>query len=322
MNDGNWKEWLAWLERIRNLSPATVSAYGRDLAAFHAWLRAEGGLGAGLDSPALIRLSHVRGHVAWCTRQGLEARSINRRLSALKGYFRHLVRKDILETSPLDGMRSLPVRRHLPRWLFKDDMESLLDRPEAPAEPGTMEATLSLRDRAILEVFYSTGCRVAELCAMTLRALDLKRNRVLVTGKGRKERFVFLVPAARDALEAWLAASDSLRSGASGDAVFLNARGGPLGIRGVQMIVERAQEGRAVRVSPHGFRHSFASHILDSGADIRVVQELLGHASLSTTQIYTHTSLGRLKELYARAHPHGQRRDAGAPGEKTTGEPS
>lgn len=327
-------EYLAYLKGVRNLTPATLDAYQRDLQAFFGWLAREYGAepalaaAAGRIALADIRLSQVRGFVASNGRRGLNPRSINRQLSALKGFFAYHIKRGNLEASPLDGLRSLKTRHPLPHWLFQDDMAALLDSEAvnlalaAPAAGGTgaEDRYLTRRNKAILEVLYSTGCRVSEVAGMTLGNLDLERRRIRVLGKGRKERIVFLVEAAARALEDWLAERQARRPDLGGrhTPVFLNQAGNALSVRGIQRMVALTQQaaGSQHRISPHGFRHSFASHLLDTGADIRVVQELLGHASLSTTQIYTHTSLGRLKELHAQAHPHGQRRTTAAAGTK------
>jgi len=245
----------------------------------------------------------------------LNSRSINRSLSGLKGFFKLQIILQRLDNSPLDAIHSLRTSRHLPTFLFEPEVEALLD--------VAGDAFADLRDKAIFETLYSTGSRVGELAGMTVHRLDLPRGRILVMGKGRKERFVFIGEAARTCLEEWLLMrSQRLQdSGIVHDTLFINSQGQPLTVRGIQYILEKRQVAAAPAhmISPHGLRHSFATHLMDHGADIRVVQELLGHASVSTTQVYTHLGINRLKNIYQQAHPHGQRRDTGAPDPKHPG---
>lgn len=303
-------EYLTYLESIRNLGPATTCAYRRDLEEFFHWLADEPGLVLP-QSLGAISLGELRLYLSWTRSRGLNPRSVNRRLSALKGFFRYQIRRGRLEASPLDGVRSLRLPAKLPVWFFPQEMARLLDSL-APGGSDPEGDFLALRDRALLEVFYSTGCRVGELSGLAWMRVEWPRRRVMVRGKGRKERYVFLGDRAMEALLVYRQALDRRFPGKSSrqDPIFVNATGRSLGCRGMQLLVRKLQERLRLpgRITPHGFRHSFASHVLDRGADIRVVQELLGHASLSTTQIYTHTSLGRLKEIHAQAHPHGQRR--------------
>jgi site-specific recombinase XerD len=231
--------------------------------------------------------------------------SINRRLSCLRSFFAYLRRGGLIEANPLAGIAGLKKTRGLPVFLFEDEMEKLLDIEG-------LDFT-SVRDRALLEVLYSSGCRVGELASLKLERGAPSTRRLKVLGKGGRERYVFLGESARRALAAWLA-ERSARLEVAGRrderALFINSRGGALSTRGVFYIVARraAEKGLEKPAHPHTLRHSFATHVLNRGADIRVVQELLGHASLSTTQVYTHLGLDALKDIYASAHPHGMRR--------------
>jgi integrase/recombinase XerC/integrase/recombinase XerD len=291
------EEYLSYLGSVRNLSAATVQAYRRDITDFlsDVWQHQEAGEDIDRDT--------VRSYVARLSRRGLSRASINRTLSALKGFFRFLVKHEVIQTSPAADIRSLKGSGELPGFLFDEEVENLLGI--------SGDDFASLRDRAIFETLYSTGCRIAELTAVNVADVKLRRGRMLVHGKGSKDRLVFLGDRAVRALEAYVPERAALlerRGAGHTDALFLNAAGRRLTGRGVALILEkRMQEaGITKHASPHTLRHTFATHLLERGADIRVVQELLGHAKLSTTQVYTHLGLGRLKEIYAQAHPHGR----------------
>ncbi len=288
-------EYLAYLESVRQLSPASVRAYRGDLIAFADWL-AQSGLTEDDVDPALTRR-----YIAHLSRQNAAPTTINRVLSSLKGYFRFLVRTGVRSGSPLDGVRGLRKQRRLPSFLFEDEVTTLLQIEGADFT--------SVRDRLILELLYSTGCRISELVTINLDDVDFTGARILVHGKGRKDRFVFLGGPAAEAFRVYLPVRTARlrRSGLRDEkALVLNSNGRRITQRGVAGIIQKRviEKGIARKVSPHTFRHSFATHILDRGADIRIVQELLGHSSLSTTQVYTHLGLGRLKQIYDAAHPH------------------
>lgn len=293
-------EYLSYLREIRNLSGATVKAYGNDLFSFLEWLHE----GDDVDDREVdIDSSQMRSYIAHLARSGAAETSVNRALSAIKGFFRHLQNNNELDYSPAEAIRTLREPGTLPRFLFEEEMGKLLDLPGNTFRDH--------RDRLVLELLYSTGCRVSEASGIDLKDLAKDRRSLLVHGKGRKDRMVFLGTKAQQRLEEYLPLRDALakRFGNSDGALLLNQRGGRLTQRGIALIIEkRVQErGLAKQVSPHSFRHSFATHLLDHGADIRVVQALLGHASLSTTQVYTHLRLGQLKEIYSSAHPHARR---------------
>ena len=286
------QRYLKYLTSVRNLSPATVRAYGVDLASFFAWVGSE----QSIDTRA------VRAWVSHLARMNIASSSINRKLSALKGYYRFLIRQGLIDASPTDGVRSLRRERTLPDILFEADISTLL-----AIEGSDFE---SVRDRLILETLYSTGCRVSELVAICVDDINFKRGNVIAHGKGRKDRLVFMGAPARKVLAEYLPLRAALlrRHGTDSErALFLNRNAGALSARGVALIIDKRvrQAGIVTHTSPHTFRHSFATHVLDHGADIRVVQELLGHAGLSTTQVYTHMGLGKLRKIYAQAHPHG-----------------
>lgn len=292
-------EYLSYLREIRNLSGATVKAYGNDLFSFLEWLG---------DEEIDVDTSQMRSYIAYLSRNGAAETSVNRSLSAIKGFFRHLQGNKEIDYSPAEAVRTLRAPKTLPRFLFQQEMSKLLQ------VAGT--TFRDQRDRLILELLYSTGCRVSEATGISLKHLSKDRRSLLVRGKGNKERMVFLGEGARSSLAPYLFAREALlrRHRRLGEqALLLNQRGGRLTQRGIALIIEKRvrEQGLAKQVSPHTFRHSFATHLLDHGADIRVVQALLGHASLSTTQVYTHLRLGQLKEIYSSAHPHARHSKGG-----------
>jgi integrase/recombinase XerC len=291
---------FASLRNERRLSRHTAAAYRRDLAAFLAWC-ARAGLTRwdALDGPAL------RNFAAASHRGGLAPRSIQRRLSALRTFFGFLIREGALKHSPAVEVRAPKGQKRLPQALDVDRMARLLDAPAAPAEDGGLEA----RDRAMLELFYSSGLRLAELVGLDLPDLDLADRTVRVLGKGGKTRIVPVGSRAGVALAAWLQQRGALAAVAE-RAVFVGRNGGRLGVRAVQLRVDAwaKRHGLDVKVHPHLFRHSFATHLLESSHDLRGVQELLGHANISTTQVYTHLDFQHLARIYDEAHPRARRR--------------
>jgi integrase/recombinase XerC len=300
-------EFTAFLAKERNDSPHTVKAYARDVAGFAEFCdRYYGGSGRwswrGVDRLA------IRGWLGALEERRLARRSAARALSALRTFYRFLASTHGTDVNPARAARTPKLERRLPTYLDRAETEQLFAEAErrAAADGGFRPA----RDLAMLELFYATGMRLSELAGLSEPDLDLVSDQVKVRGKGRKERIVPLGNHAARALRAYFGERDRLlasRAPAAGGrrAVFLNARGGRLSPRGVQLalrgLLDTLPRGRDLHV--HSLRHSFASHLLDAGADLRAVQELLGHASLSTTQVYTHTSVERLKQVYHRAHP-------------------
>jgi integrase/recombinase XerC len=245
----------------------------------------------------------VRGHVARLSRRGLARASIARKLAAVRSFLRHAVREGRLEANPATGVPTPRVPKGLPRDLTVDETFALLDHIEG-------DDLAACRDRALLELLYAAGLRVSEAVALDLDDLDLRAGVLRVLGKGNKERMVPFGSKAAQALERWLTAARPLRLNGDGRAVFMNLRGGRLSDRSVRRVLDRRLREAAIatRVSPHALRHSFATHLLGAGADLRAIQELLGHASLSTTQRYTHVSTDALMRVYDRAHPRARRR--------------
>ncbi|MGA2615252.1 MAG: tyrosine recombinase XerC [Spirochaetia bacterium] len=298
------EEYLSYLRSVRNLSPHTLESYAKDLHKYEAFLEERG------VAPRKAALAEARGFVGRLSRDGLSARSVNRIVSGVRGWYRYMERRGEIEANPFAEIRSLRTEKRLPSFLFEEEMARLIELPSQTSchEEGSF---WKLRDRAVLETLYSTGCRISELVSLNIGDLDLKNSSARVMGKGSRERNVFLGESAVSALRGYMACRSSFAPKAppfpdAVRAVFINQRGGRITDRGIRFILgeylARANLGK--RVTPHTFRHSFATHLLDRGADIRAVQELLGHASLSTTQVYTHVGLERLKKVYRRAHPH------------------
>jgi integrase/recombinase XerC len=293
-------EFVTFLEKERNDSPHTVKAYARDLEAFAAFCQNYYGgpwTWAGVDRLA------VRGFLASEQRRGLAKRSVARALSALRTFYRFLNATRGLEVNPARAARTPKLARTLPAYLDRAEMERLFVEAEARAGAGGIREA---RDLAMLELFYSSGMRLSELAGLNDPDVDLVSDQVKVRGKGKKERIVPIGSHATKALRQYLRLRDRLLAGTSGNRpVFVNQRGKRITPRGVQLSMKRlfATLARGTQLHVHALRHSFATHLLDAGADLRSVQELLGHASIGTTQVYTHTSVERLKKVYHQAHP-------------------
>jgi len=309
--------YLEHLADERGLSGHTVRGYGADLERFVHFL-ARDFLGRSAESlaPADVDRLAVRSFVAALARSGLARTSQGRALSAVKGLFRYAVREGVLTASPARGVRTPKAPKILPRHLRPGEIESLIEAAGDPAAAGPASEALRHRDRAILELLYATGLRVGELVSLDWPDLDLSARVLRTLGKGGKERMVPFGREAEAALRAWLArwnevreeGSEATSSGAAApddEPVFLNHRGGRLTDRSVRRLVDRAVAGAAIAqgVHPHTLRHTFATHLLEAGADLRSIQELLGHASLSTTQRYTHLDIDRLLNVYRESHP-------------------
>lgn len=285
-------EFLAELER-RNFSRHTVDAYRRDLRRFADHLAQT----THDERPRLsdFRPQAVRRYIAWMVSTRYARRSVQRALASLRSFSNYLTKRRLIAANPTLGLSAPKPERRLPSFLTRRETDLLF---ECPAEPRLSE----LRDRAILELFYGTGIRLSELTNIVVRDVDTSGGLVRVTGKGDRQRVVPLGSSALAAISRYLSA----RGGASpGEHLFLNSRGGQLSGRSVQRIVSKRlrQVSEARQLSPHVLRHTFATHMLNAGADLRAVQELLGHASLSSTQIYTHVTTERLKDAYKKAHP-------------------
>jgi len=298
------QDFLTHLEKERDVSPRTLTAYGRDLDELVRFLTgyygADGWTWQGVDRLA------IRAFMGHLTRRGVGKRSIARALSAVRTFYRFLHLTDVVDANPARAVGTPRGERHLPAYLERAQADRLFATAEAAAAGGRFA---DVRNLAMLELFYSTGMRLSELCGLNRSDLDLLSQQVKVRGKGRKERIIPIGDHATRALRAYDERRETLvRSiGTAVDrlAVFLNQRGRRLSARGVQDAITRCLGAVAGDggLSVHSLRHSFATHLLDAGADLRAVQELLGHASVSTTQIYTHTSVDRLRQVYRKAHP-------------------
>jgi integrase/recombinase XerC len=291
-------EFLRHLALERNASAHTVKSYREDLTQAVAFFQER--LGQQEAGPARLTARLLRAYLVWLHEQGYAKSTVARRVAAVRSWCRFLCRQGTLTANPADGLRSPRLDRKLPHFLTVDDLTRLLASPPA-------DTPLGLRDRAILETLYSAGLRVSELTGLDIGDVDLDDGVALVRGKGKRERLVLLGPHAQGALRGWLEARGRLggRSKKGPAAVFLNKNGTRLTTRSVGRLLEKylAQAGLDRRTSPHTLRHSFATHLLDRGADIRSVQELLGHRSLATTQVYTHVTTQRLRDSYHKAHP-------------------
>lgn len=289
------QQYLEYLKRVKNHSDATITAYSKDIQGFFYFLERQNWEEAALD------VWDVRRYVTDLAKQGLSKSSINRHISALKGFYSYLKKHEGREINPFEGQQGLKKDKRLPKFFFESDVLELMELPG--------KDFIGIRDRAILEFLYSTGSRVSELVKANCSDLDVKARTVVVQGKGKKERVVYLGNHAVSSIKTYFPVRQNhvrREDSDSASALFINYRGDRLTTRGVTYILKKyikeLSNGR--NGGAHTFRHSFATHILDRGADIRAVQELLGHSSLSTTQIYTHVGIDRLKRVYEKAHPH------------------
>lgn len=291
------ERYLHALSAERDLSPATSAAYRSDLGQFAEWLDR-----GGIRQLCSVDRTILRRYVAFLAQRKYARRSIARKASALRALFKWAMVHDLLQGDPSEDLSIPKLDRPLPKVLKLDHVATLCEAPADDTPDG-------LRDRAILELLYGSGLRVAELCALDLEDLDLRGGRVRVTGKGRKQRQVPIGDGSAAALRAYIqigrpALIDKRPDGPDRFALFLNSRGNRFGARGVRERMKRyAIAEELPPVSPHGLRHSFATHLLDGGADLRTVQELLGHENLATTQIYTHVSTERARAVYEQSHP-------------------
>ena len=289
-------EYLHYLHTERGLSPRTREAYKRDLDLFAEELER-----TQVSKPGDVSEHDVRGFIARLHRQGLGARSIQRVLSAIRGYYRWLMRESLAEHNPAAAVKAPKSPRKLPQTLDTDAVTRLLDfKADTP---------LAIRDKAIMELFYSSGLRLSELAALRWDQIDPSSGLITVTGKGNKTRVVPVGSYAAAALNEWRKVRGNF-AGFEEPCIFVSQRGKPISVRTIQSRIRHwaRQQGIPQKVYPHLLRHSFASHMLESSGDLRAVQELLGHADISTTQVYTHLDFQHLASVYDKAHPRAKKK--------------
>lgn len=283
-----------WLDSLVRVADSTRAVYARDMAAAAEWLER-----IGADGPHRVTRLNLRRYLASLDTRGYARRTIARKASVLRRYFDWARRTARIGADPSAGLHAPKGASRLPRVLKADEIDTLID---GPAKAGDPDEPRQIRDRAVVEILYGSGLRVAELCTLTAGAVDLDSAALTVWGKGDKPRRVPLSAPAVEALGAWLASGRPAYANADSppDAVFLNQRGRALTPRDVRRILDRRS---VAPTHPHALRHTFATHLLDGGADLRAVQELLGHADLTTTQIYTRVSRERLRDVHRTTHP-------------------
>ena len=297
------KKYLLYLTFKRNFSENTVKAYEIDLAQFHSFLQEQ--LATDRIRPKDIDKLAVRHFLAWLQKEGFSKKSIARKLACIRSFLKFLCRDGVIEFNPAAHLATPKIEKKLPSFLDVIQASKAMELPNR-------KDIFGLRDAAILELLYSTGIRLTELIGLNISSIDPEGEIVKVTGKGKKQRIVPVGRKALEALRAYMEKRNELLKGKASrgarDALFLNRNGGRLSARSVQKIVEKYLRlvSHLQKVSPHVLRHTFATHMLDAGADLKAVKELLGHVSLSTTQVYTHVTLDRLKKVYDQAHPRAR----------------
>jgi len=296
-----FNKYINYLEAERNMSAYTVRNYTADLLDFFSFLRANG-----ISSLKDVDRLTLRDYLSHLMKQGFVKASIARKLSAIRSFYRYLLQVGLVSTSPVATTSSPKLDKRLPSFLTQEEVGRLLEAPDVSTPQGQ-------RDRALLELLYASGLRVSELVRLDLEQINLDTREIRVWGKGAKERAVLMGKPAAEALTTYISGGRPKLLGEkrSSTALFVNRYGGRLPERRVQRILEKYARlaGMDKRVHPHMLRHTFATHLLDGGADLRVVQELLGHAALSSTQIYTHVTKSQAKKVYLSAHPMARKKD-------------
>lgn len=293
-----FNKYINYLEVEKNASPYTVRNYSSDLIDFLNFLRDKG-----VNSLKEVDRHILRDYLSRLTDRGIVKASLARKLSAIRSFYRYLMREGILSQNPLEGTSSPKQDKRLPSFLTIEEVKRLLSAPDLSTPQG-------LRNRALIELIYASGLRVSELAKLNLEQLDLDSREIRVWGKGSKERVALMGKPAASALASYLKEGrPKLLGQKKSSALFINRQGERLIERRVQKIIEECAKGAGIgkRVYPHLLRHSFATHLLDGGADLRVVQELLGHSSLSSTQVYTHVTRSQAKKIYLKAHPMAEK---------------
>jgi tyrosine recombinase XerC len=292
------QRYVTHLRVEKDASPYTLRNYLHEITHFLDFLRGEG-----VDSWDDVDRQALRRYLLWLRKEGYVEASMARRLSELRSFCRYLVREGVLESNPIEVVSSPKVPKRLPRYLKMDEIEALLNAPD-------ISAPLGQRDKAILELLYATGVRLSELVSLNLGDLNLSRGQMLVWGKGGKERVVLLGEPAVRGLRTYINdGRGQLVGNETTNALLLNRFGGRLSRRSIGLILDKYSKlaGLWKKVTPHLLRHTFATHMLEGGADLRTVQELLGHAQPTTTEIYTHVTPSRLREVYMKTHPRAKK---------------
>jgi integrase/recombinase XerC len=293
------KEYLSYIQAVRGVAARTLEAYGNDLFRYANYCSNHG-----ID-PQRAQRFEVQGFIADLGAEDMSAASVNRCLSSIRGFYRWMIRFGKRQDNPCIGIRNVKTPKNLPSVLWEKEMAHFACLPE------TAGILWPLRDKALIMIMYSAGLRISELVSLSMRMITGKMEGARITGKGGKERYVFFSGQARAALLDYLPERDArLRmTGVDGKdgSLFIGQRGQALSVPGVRWIIARYTErsGLGKNIHPHSLRHSFATHLVNAGADVRIVQEMLGHANLSTTQRYTHVNIEGLKKVYRKAHPHG-----------------
>jgi len=298
-NDNRVEEYLAYLSSVRGLSERTASAYRRDLTHFSAYCANHG------FTPETASRVQVRGFVADLSAEGAASVSVNRALSSIRGFYRWMLRFGFRKDDPSSPLKNLKTPKTLPVFLWEEEMAKFSMLPE---KAGILWPE---RDKALIMAMYSGGLRVSEAASISLKNMAHDFSSARIIGKGNKERQVFFSDEAKEALLAYLGVRKlRIKAERPTDMLFINRKGEPISVPGLRWIITKYSErsGLDKNIHPHSLRHSFATHLVNSGCDVRVVQELLGHASISTTQRYTHVNMEHLKKVYKKAHPHGGER--------------
>ncbi|MBS5111114.1 MAG: tyrosine recombinase XerC [Coprobacillus cateniformis] len=296
---GRMQEYLDVLKYQKNYSDLTIQAYQRDIEQFFLYLREEC-----IEDLSDVQYSFLRGYLSSLHQQNLSAKTINHKMSSLRGFYRYLQNQEYINDNPFLLVDSLKEPQRNPDFLYIDEMVALLDSID-------ITAPLGKRNKAMLELMYASGLRCREVVELTLEQIDFSRGLLLIHGKGKKDRYVPFHDFAKACLQDYLETQRlelMAKKHQEHHFVFVNKFGGQMTNRGVEDIVNRVTRNYdpTKKIHPHTFRHSFATHLLQQGVDIRLVQELLGHSSLSTTQVYTHVTNQHLKEVYDHAHPRSQ----------------
>jgi integrase/recombinase XerC len=296
MANSSTEEYIDYLRVVRGVSERTLDAYGKDLSHFANYCANRS------VTPETADPAEVRAFIADLSAEGIASVSVNRALSSIRGFYRWMMRFGRRSDDPAALLRNLKTPKTLPAFLYETEMARFSELPE------TAGILWPERDKALILAMYSAGLRISELVSLSLKNIEADLSGARIIGKGDKERQVFFSDEAREALAAYLPARQArIKAEKPTDRLFVNRKGAPISVPGVRWIITKYSErsGLQKNIHPHSLRHSFATHLVNSGCDVRVVQELLGHASISTTQRYTHVDITRLKKVYAKAHPHG-----------------